>query len=81
MDEFRQDPEACNDVLRTGFDFDGLPVRLTPAHNRLRTAYLRNLPAEVDYDVVSSLFSEYDEVLYVEHGYFDDYPTIRTVYT
>ena len=58
-----QDPEACNDVLRAGLDFDGLPVRLTPAHNRLRTAYLRNLPAEFDYDVVSFLFSEYGEVL------------------
>lgn len=57
-----QDPEACNDVLWTGLDFDGLSVRLTPAHNRLRTAYLRNLPAEVDYDVVSFLFSEYGEV-------------------
>ena len=30
--------EGCNDVLRTGLDYDGLSVRLTPADNRLRTA-------------------------------------------
>ena len=72
-----QGPESCNDVLRTGLDFDGLPVRLTPADNRLRNAYLRDLRAEVDKDVVSCSFSEYAEVLSVEHRYFDDFLTIR----
>ena len=72
-----QDPEASNDVLWTGLDFEGLPVRLTPADNRLGIAYLRHLQAEVDYDAVSSFFSEYRKVSLLEHGYFDDFPTIR----
>ena len=72
-----QDPKTCNDVLRTGRDFDELPVRLTPAYKRLRTTYLRDRPAEVHNDVVSSFFLEYGEVLSEEHGYFDDFPTIR----
>jgi len=38
---------------------------------------VRDLPAEVDNDFASSFFSEYGEVLPVEHDYFDDFPTIR----
>lgn len=72
-----RDPKTCNDVLRTERDFDELPVRLTPADKRPRTAYLRDRPAEVNNDVVSSFFLEYGEVLSVGHGYFDDFPTIR----
>ena len=56
-----QEPEACNDALRIGLVFDGFPVRQTPADNRLRSAYLRDLPA----GVVSSRFSECGEVLSV----------------
>ena len=71
-----QDPEACNDVLLTGIDLDGLAVRLTGVNNRPRSAYVRDLPAEVDNDFASSFFSEYGEVLSLEHDYFDDFPTI-----
>lgn len=76
-----QDPEACNDVLLTGIDLDGLAVRLTGVDNRLRSAYARDFPAEVDNDFASSFFSEYGEVLSLEHDYFDDFPTIYVMAT
>ena len=76
-----QDPEACNDVLLTGIDLDGLAVRLTGVDNRLRSAYVRDFPAEVDNDFASSFFSEYGEVLSLEHDYFDDFPTIYVMAT
>ena len=44
-----------------------------PADDRLRCVYLRDLPVEVDDDVVSSFLSRYGEVLSVDHCYFDDF--------
>ena len=47
-----------------------------PADDRLRCVYLRDLPVEVDNDVVSSLLSRYGEVLSVDHCNFDNFPSL-----
>ena len=70
------DPEVCTAVLRNGLELEGLSVQLTPAHDRLRSVYLRELPVEVDNNVVSSFLSRYGEVLSVDHCYFDDFPSL-----
>ena len=68
--------EVCSAVLRNGLELEGLSVQLMPADDRLRSVYLRDLPVEVDNDVVSSFLSRYGEVLSVDHCYFDDFPTL-----
>ena len=65
--------EVCSAVLRNGLELEGLSVQLMPADDRLRSVYVRDLPVEVDNDVVSSFFSRYGEVLSVHHCYFDDF--------
>ena len=54
------DPEVCSAVLRTGLELEGLSVQLMPADDRLRSVYLRDLPVEVDNDVVSSFQGVYE---------------------
>ena len=71
-----EDPEVCSAVLRNGLELEGLSVQLMPADDRLRCVYLRDLPVEVDNDVVSSFLSRYGEVLSVDHCYFDDFPSL-----
>ena len=66
----------CSAVLRNGLELEGLSVQLMPADDRLRCVYLRDLPVEVDDDVVSSFLSRYGEVLSVDHCYFDDFPSL-----
>ena len=71
-----EDPEVCSAVLRNGLELESLSVQLMPADDRLRCVYLRDLPVEVDDDVVSSFPSRYGEVLSVDHCYFDDFPSL-----
>ena len=71
------DPEVCSAVLRNGLELEGLSVQLMPADDRFRCVYLRDIPVEVDDDVVSSFLSRYGEVLSVDHCYFDDFPSLR----
>ena len=73
-----QDSETCSQVLKEGLDLGDVSVQLLPADDRLRTVHLRDLPVEIDEEVVSSCFlAEFGEVLYVSHCFFDDYPTVR----
>ena len=73
-----RDPEVCEEVLRSGFEFHVLPICLAPADDRLRNVYLRDLAVEIeDNEAVSSFFSDYGEVLSVDHCCFDDFPTVR----
>ena len=71
-----EDPEVCSAVLRNGLELEGLSVQLMPADDRLRCVYLRDLPVEVDDDVVYSFLSRCGEVLSVDHCYFDDFPSL-----
>ena len=71
------DPEVCSAVLRNGLELEDLSVQLMPADDRRRYVYVRDLPVEVDNDVVSSFFSRYPEVLSVDHCYFKDFPSLR----
>ena len=71
-----KDPEVCSAVLRNGLELEGLSVQLMPADDRLRCVYLRDLPFEVDNDVVSSFLLRYGEVLSVDNCYFDDFPSL-----
>ena len=70
------DAEVCSAVLRNGLELEGLSVQLMPADDRLSSVYLRDLPVEVDNDVVSSFLPRYGEVLSVDHCYFDDFPSL-----
>ena len=70
-------PEVCSAVLRNGLELEDLSVQLMPADDRLRCVHLRDLPVEVDNDVVSSFLSRYGKVLSVDHCYFDDFPSLR----
>ena len=55
-----KDPEVCGEeVVRRGLHFDGLPICPAPADDRLRNVYLRDLPVEINNEVVSSFFSDY----------------------
>ena len=54
-----RDPEICEEVVRRGLDFDGIPICLAPADDRLRNVYLRDLPVVTDNEAVSSFFSDY----------------------
>ena len=71
------DSDTCNAVLEKGLDYDGVPLRLLPADSRLRTVYLRDLPVEIGDGVVSSSLSEYGELLSVEYGYYDAFPSLQ----
>ena len=71
-----QDAEACSAVLKDGLDLD-FPVQLLPADDRIRVVHLRDLPVEVDDASVSAFFSDYCEVLSVDHCHFESYPSVR----
>ena len=72
-----QDPETCSEILKDGLGLGDVSIQLSPADERLRTVHLRDLPVEIDQDVVSGFFAEYGEVLSVEHCFFNDYPATR----
>ena len=72
-----QDPETCAQVLKEGLDLGKFSVDLFPADDRLRTIYLRDLPVEIEEEVVLSFLSGFGEVLSVNHCFFDDYPSVR----
>ena len=72
-----QDPETCAQVLKEGLDLGEVSVDLFPADDRLRTIYLRDLPVEIEEEVVLSFLSGFGEVLSVNHCFFDDYPSVR----
>ena len=71
-----QDSQTCSQVLKEGLDLGEYSVQLLAADNRLRTVHLRDLPVEIDEEVVSSFLAEFGEVLSVSHCFFDDYPTV-----
>ena len=71
------DPETCSQVLKDGLDFGDFSVDLLPADDRLRTVHLRDLPVEIEEEVVFSFLSGYGEVLSVSHCFFDEYPNVR----
>ena len=71
-----QDPETCAQVLKEGLDLE-FSVDLFPADYRLRTVHLRDLPVEIEEEVVLSFLAGFGEVLSVNHCFFDDYPSVR----
>ena len=71
------DSDTCDAVLEKGLDYDGVPLRLLPADNRLRTVFLRDIHVETGDTVVASTFSEYGEVLSVEYGYYEAHPFLQ----
>ena len=72
-----QDPETCAQVLKEGLDLGDFSVDLFPADDRLRTVHLRDLPVEIEEEVVLSFLGGFGEVLSVNHCFFDDYPSVR----
>ena len=72
-----QDPETCAQVLKEGLDLGEFSVDLFPADDRLRTVHLRDLPVEIEEEVVLSFLAGFGEVLSVNHCFFDDYPSVR----
>ena len=66
-----------SEILKDGLDLGDVSVQLSPADERLRTIHLRDLPIEIDQDVVSGFFAEFGEVLSVDHCFFNDYPATR----
>ena len=72
-----QDPETCAQVLKVGLDLGDFSVDLFPADDRLRTVHLRDLPVEVEEEVVLSFLAGFGEVLSVSHCFLDDYPNVR----
>ena len=72
-----QDPETCAQVLKEGLDLGDFSVDLFPADDRLRTVHLRDLPVEIEEEVVLSFLAGFGEVLSVNHCFFDDYPSVR----
>lgn len=75
------DPDTAANVLESGIVSEGTPLLLSPTDTRLRTVHLRDLPNEVEDEVVTTFFSEYGEVLSVSHGYFDEFPNMRNVWS
>ena len=72
-----QDSQTCSQILEDGLDLGDVSVQLFPADERLRTVYIRDLPVEIDDDVVSSFLADFGEVLPVDYCFFDHYPTVR----
>ncbi|XP_044180034.1 uncharacterized protein LOC122961481 [Acropora millepora] len=72
-----QDSDTCSQVLKDGLDFGDFSVDLLPADDRLRTVHLRDLPVEIEEEVVFSFLGGYGEVLSVSHCFFDEYPNVR----
>ena len=54
-----------------------LEVDLFPADDRLRTVHLRDLPVEIEEEVVLSFLAGFGEVFSVNHRFFDDYPGVQ----
>ena len=72
-----QGSDTCSQVLKDGLDFGDFSVELLPADDRLRTVHLRDLPVEIEEEVVFSFLGGYGEVLSVSHCFFDEYPNVR----
>ena len=72
-----QDSQTCSQILEDGLDLGDVSVQLFPADERLRTVYIRDLPVEIEHEVVSNFLAEFGEVLSVGYCFFDHYPTIR----
>lgn len=70
------DEAVCDDFFEHGFDYDGVPLRVTRASSNVRTVYLRDLPIEVPEDVVTGFFSSYGQVVSVACSKFKDFPTL-----
>ena len=49
-----RDPEVCEEVVRGGLDFDGLPMLTIDS-----VMWLCDLPVEIDNEAVSFFFSDY----------------------
>ena len=71
------DPVTYSSILKNGLDLGDVTVQLCPADERMRSVHLRDLPVEVDHESVSSFFSAYGEVLYIDHCFFEEYPSVR----
>ena len=52
-------------------------VDLLPTDDRLRTVHLRDLPVEIEEEVLSSFLAGFGEVLSISNCFFDDYPSVR----
>ena len=57
-------------VLEDDLDLGDVSVQLFPADERLRTVYIRDLPVEIDDEVVSSFLADFGEVLSVDYCFF-----------
>ena len=60
-----QDSQTCSQILEDGLDLGNVSVQLFPADERLRTVYIRDLPVEIEDDVVSSFLADFGEFLTV----------------
>ena len=57
-----QDSQTCSQILEDGLDLGDVSVQLLPADERLCTIYIRDLPVEIDDEVVSSFLADFGEV-------------------
>ena len=69
-----QDSQTCSQILEDGLDLGDLSVQLFPADERLRTVYIRDLPVEIDDEVVSSFLADFGEVLSVDYCFLTTIP-------
>ena len=54
-----RDPEVCEEVVRGGLDFDGLPIFARRQLTIDSVMWLCDLPIEIDNETVSFFFSDY----------------------
>ena len=74
-----QDTESCDEVIQRGLSFGETPIRVSHADAKVRCVHLRDLPAEVSDDDVSSFFSFFGEVLSVKRSTVFPRSTMATV--
>ena len=69
-----QGSQTCSQILEDGLGLGDVSVHLFPADERLRTVYIRDLPVEIDDDVVSSFLADFGEVLSVDYCFSTTIP-------
>ena len=71
-----KDSKSCDDVIQRGLSFGETPIRVSHADAKIFSVHLRDLPAEISGDDVSSFFSSFGEVLSVTRSTFDGFPAL-----
>ena len=72
-----QDSQTCSQILEDSLDLGDVSVQLFPADERLRTVYNRDLPVEMEHEVVSQFPCRVWRSFVCWLLFFDHYPTIR----